>query len=268
MPTVAAKQLAAKLKAATNTPFGAFPANTTLFNISQSLYNTLVQLGYADKLAEGVEFGNPSYDADKNIYTNAAGEVVAPPGTTPNPGGGGGAPTPTPGTGPQITQVTTTQYNNLLSSSSLVALAFYLVGGTKLVLATSGNAALTVVDSGGGTPTPTPTPAPLFTTQPSISPTSGNVGATFTANNGAASDTTSYTRRWLLSGTQIGTGATVTPVTAGNLVLEVTATGPGGSKVATSAAVTVASAGGGTPANALTLGGDPLTIGGQALTLG
>lgn len=87
------------------------------------------------------------------------------------------------------------------------------------------------------------TPAPSFTTQPSISPASGNVGQTFTANNGAASNATSYARRWLLNGTQIGTGATVTPVTAGMLVLEVTATGPTNpAAVATSAGVAVAGA--------------------------
>ena len=92
-----------------------------------------------------------------------------------------------------------------------------------------------------GTPTPTPTPAPVFTVQPSISPASGVAGATFTATDGSANNTTGYTRRWLLNGTSIGTGSTVVPVTAGALSLEVTATGPGGSTIATSAAVTVTS---------------------------
>lgn len=92
-----------------------------------------------------------------------------------------------------------------------------------------------------GTPTPTPTPAPVFTVQPSISPASGVAGATFTATDGSANNTTGYTRRWLLNGTSIGTGLTVIPVTAGALSLEVTATGPGGSTVATSAAVAVTS---------------------------
>lgn len=90
---------------------------------------------------------------------------------------------------------------------------------------------------------PLPTPAPVFTTQPSMSPTSGTAGTTvFTANNGAASNATTYTRRWLLDGAPIGTGSTVTPATAGNLVLEVTATGPGGSAVATSPASVVSGA--------------------------
>lgn len=99
-----------------------------------------------------------------------------------------------------------------------------------------------------GTPTPTPTPAPVFTVQPSISPASGVAGATFTATDGSANNTTGYTRRWLLNGTSIGTGSTVVPVTAGALSLEVTATGPGGSTIATSAAVTVTSTPTPTPA--------------------
>lgn len=83
------------------------------------------------------------------------------------------------------------------------------------------------------------TPAPVFSVQPSITPTSGTVGTEFTADDGEASDTTSYTRRWLLDDVEIGTGTTVTPEAAGSLALEVTATGPGGSTVATSDPVTV-----------------------------
>ena len=87
-------------------------------------------------------------------------------------------------------------------------------------------------------------PAPVFTTVPSISPASGTAGATtFTASDGAASNASGYTRRWLLDGTAIGTGATVTPSAAGSLVLEVTAHGPGGdSQPASSATVAVAAA--------------------------
>jgi hypothetical protein len=84
-----------------------------------------------------------------------------------------------------------------------------------------------------------PIPAPLFTTQPSITPNGGVVGTTFTASNGEATNTLEYTRRWLLSGSPIGTNSTVTPSTAGSLVLEVTATGPGGVTVTTSQAVAV-----------------------------
>lgn len=101
------------------------------------------------------------------------------------------------------------------------------------------------------------TPAPVFTTQPSISPGSGTAGTTsFTATNGTASNATSYSRRWLLNGASIGTGTIVLPQSAGSLVLEVTATGPGGGTVATSAAVTVGAA---APTIQLTLTG-PLAL--------
>ena len=80
----------------------------------------------------------------------------------------------------------------------------------------------------GATPTPTPG-VPVFTTAPSISPATGTAGVTtFTASDGAASNASGYTRRWLLSGTAIGTGATIKTDAAGSLVLEVTAHGPGG----------------------------------------
>lgn len=97
--------------------------------------------------------------------------------------------------------------------------------------------------NGDGSPTPTPTPAPVFSVQPSISPTGGTAGeTTFTASDGTASNTTAYTRRWLLNGTAIGTAATILPASDGSLVLEVTATGEGGSTVETSSAVTVVAA--------------------------
>lgn len=83
--------------------------------------------------------------------------------------------------------------------------------------------------------------APTFSTTPSISPTSGNVGATYTATDATVSNGSFTRRRWLLSGTLIGSGTTVVPVAAGSLVLENTATGTNGSTiVATSSAVTVA----------------------------
>ena len=86
---------------------------------------------------------------------------------------------------------------------------------------------------------PTSTPAPVFTSQPSFTPASGNANTIFTAFAGVASNATSLTRRWLLNGTAIGTGPTITPGAAGSLALEVTATGVGGSIVATTSAVTV-----------------------------
>lgn len=100
-----------------------------------------------------------------------------------------------------------------------------------------------------------PNPAPVFVIQPSISPTSGAAGTTFTANDGQASNATGYTRRWLLDGTSIGTGTTVVPVVAGSLVLEVTAENTVGMATATSAAVGVTSAPVSPALNALTLSG-------------
>ncbi len=84
-------------------------------------------------------------------------------------------------------------------------------------------------------------PAPAFTSQPSISPVSGNVGATFTATDATVSNGSVTSRRWLLNGSSIGTASTVAPSSAGTLTLENTATGTNGSTiVATSSAVTVA----------------------------
>ncbi len=111
----------------------------------------------------------------------------------------------------------------------------------------------------------TASPAPAFTAQPTISPTSGPAGTTFTASDGAASNATSYTRRWLLGTTAIGTGTTVTPNAAGSLTLEVTASGPGGTKQATSSAVTVAAAPAPTPGTVRTQATDR-SAGPQATT--
>jgi len=80
---------------------------------------------------------------------------------------------------------------------------------------------------------------PQFTIQPRITPLSGQAGETFTAYNGEASNAISYARRWLLNGTAVGTGSTITPEVDGSLVLEVTAIGQGGSTVAAAAAATV-----------------------------
>lgn len=95
----------------------------------------------------------------------------------------------------------------------------------------------------GGTPapspTPTPTPAPSFPVNPSISPLSGTTGQTFTAIDGQVVDGSFTSRRWLLSGTAIGTGTTVISASPGTLVLENTASGAGGTTVATSDPVTI-----------------------------
>lgn len=83
-------------------------------------------------------------------------------------------------------------------------------------------------------------PLPSFTTLPSISPTSGNVGATFTVSY-AAANTTSATIQWLLNGSAISgaNGASYLSAAAGGLSAKVDLVGPGGSATATSAAVTV-----------------------------
>ena len=87
----------------------------------------------------------------------------------------------------------------------------------------------------GATITPSPT-----LSKPSISPTSGAVGTTFTASDGAVTNGTITGRRWLLGTTAIGTGTTVTPNAAGSLTRENTAVGTNGETVtSTSTAVTV-----------------------------
>lgn len=91
----------------------------------------------------------------------------------------------------------------------------------------------------GGTPPP---PAPSFSVNPSITPTSGTNSTTFTATDGTVANGSVTARRWLLNGTAIGSGTTVVPGATGSLVLENTATGPGGSTTATSAPVTVSAA--------------------------
>ncbi len=90
----------------------------------------------------------------------------------------------------------------------------------------------------GATITPSPT-----LSKPSISPTSGAVGTTFTATDGIPGNATITGRRWLLGATAIGTGTTVTPNAAGSLTRENTAVGTNGETItSTSNAVTVSAA--------------------------
>ena len=77
-----------------------------------------------------------------------------------------------------------------------------------------------------------------FTAAPTISPTSGIVGTTFTAIDGAVVNGSVVSRRWLLKNAVIGTGLKVVPAVAGVLVLEETAAGVGETVVSTSVAVT------------------------------
>lgn len=83
-------------------------------------------------------------------------------------------------------------------------------------------------------------PPPVFSVLPTISPSVAQIGATYSANDGTANNTKHVTRRWLMNGTAIATGSTVIPVSTGNLVLEVTAAGVGGTTVTTSSAAIVA----------------------------
>jgi len=85
-----------------------------------------------------------------------------------------------------------------------------------------------------------PGAAPSFTSNPSISPTSGKVGTLFSGNDGTYKNTTSITRRWLLDGVLISSSTTAVPLAGGSLTYEVTLLGTNyRTAVATSAAVTV-----------------------------
>jgi len=90
---------------------------------------------------------------------------------------------------------------------------------------------------------PVETPAPAFTTQPSISPTSGTAGSTvYAATPGTVSNGAVVSRAWLLNGTAISTGVTALPASSGTLAYQETASGPGGTTTSTVqvAAVTAA----------------------------
>jgi hypothetical protein len=78
-------------------------------------------------------------------------------------------------------------------------------------------------------PDPEPVPAPQFTTDPSVTPTSGEVGDTFEVDPGEASNATALNVSWLRGGTAIATGTVYTADVAGDLTPRVVAVGPGGS---------------------------------------
>lgn len=109
-------------------------------------------------------------------------------------------------------------------------------------LAVAPNLARATVAVGGGGTTPPPTPAPSFTVQPSIAPSGGSIGQSFTGSSGTLSNGTVVGRRWLLNGVQVSTASIYVSTAAGSLVYEVTATGPGGTTVATSMGVAVLAA--------------------------
>jgi len=90
---------------------------------------------------------------------------------------------------------------------------------------------------------PVETPAPVFTTQPSISPTSGTAGSTvYAATPGTVSNGSVVSRAWLLNGVAISNGVTAVPASSGTLTYQETASGPGGTTTSTVqvAAVTAA----------------------------
>jgi hypothetical protein len=100
-----------------------------------------------------------------------------------------------------------------------------------------------VVKTGAGTPTPTP--APSFSGKPTVSPTSGDTSATYTASDPTVSNGTIISRAWLIGTTVIGTGPSIVPGVGndGQLSRRVTAVGDDGSTiVTTSNSITVVSA--------------------------
>lgn len=108
---------------------------------------------------------------------------------------------------------------------------------------------------GGGTPIP----APVFTTPSSIAADgTPQVGELLTGIDGVASDTTSYTRRWLLGSTVLTSSAAYTPSAVGTYRYETIATGPGG-ETTSGSNITVAAA---SPVlNALTISPSTATVG-------
>lgn len=82
---------------------------------------------------------------------------------------------------------------------------------------------------------------PAFTVQPAIAPNGGAMGATFTGDDGKVRGATVTKREWLFNGVPIQGQTTNSYVSDGSGVLtyRVTATGRGGTVVATSAPVTV-----------------------------
>ena len=120
--------------------------------------------------------------------------------------------------------------------------------GTTLIPMVPGNLTYRVTVSGrGGSRTfisnaaVSTIPLPKFINQPSISPSEGIMGTTFTGNDGTITGATSVTRQWRLGGINIQgqTGPTYVSDGTGSLTLQVRASGPGGTVTATSPSVTI-----------------------------
>lgn len=107
-----------------------------------------------------------------------------------------------------------------------------------MLLLTGGRMALAMgmISQAGGV---LPPPPPVFTSNPTISPTSGNVGNVFIGNTGVVTGGEIISQRWLLDGAVISTTTLAVPEAAGSLVYEQTAFGPGGTTVSSSTAATV-----------------------------
>lgn len=122
--------------------------------------------------------------------------------------------------------------------------------GSTIVPVASGSLVLEVTASNSvGSVVETTSPltityrAPSFSVLPSISPNGGPMGTTFTGNDGSFANGSVSARAWLFNGTSVN-GATTASYTSdgiGSLVYRVTLSGPGGSLVRDSTAITVTS---------------------------
>ncbi|MEG3124425.1 hypothetical protein [Sphingomonas sp. GB1N7] len=63
-------------------------------------------------------------------------------------------------------------------------------------------------------------PAPFFVVQPSVSPTNGATGQTFTATPGTVANGSITSRTWLLNGSPLSSGLTATPSSGGSLTYQ------------------------------------------------
>ena len=63
-------------------------------------------------------------------------------------------------------------------------------------------------------------PPPSFTSQPTVSPTSGTAGQTFTATPGTVANGAITARAWRLAGTVVSTGLTYVSTAAGALTYQ------------------------------------------------
>jgi hypothetical protein len=105
---------------------------------------------------------------------------------------------------------------------------------------------VTVVGNGGtvvansAAVTVDPAPPPLFTVDPSITPSAGIVGVTtYTGNDGEFTGGTITARDWYVGTEFVGSGPTNIPQITGNLTYRVTVVGNGGTTIANSAPASV-----------------------------